>query len=366
MNHSALKKIILGNMVAACCMACPAAGQQTPPGEARAGQTKLVVIGEHQGPVIGPDHPDVQASNNRSGFETGEVIKHQGVYHMFVNEMFGKRFLDMRVSHWSSPDAVNWKRQSTVVESVPRRSHKNLRSEVWVTGVEYNEDEQAWNIFFVAYRGGDWAAKEIPKADYQGRIWRGRSTVKGPDGIAGPYEDVEIILQPDKDTQKWEGEQAVASFNPYKAGDKWYAFYCGHNHQPIGPWLVGLAVADKLSGPWKRMPEDFNPVPMVETFAENPVVSKLPDGRYLAVFDSLGPREIGYSISKDGLAWSPETRLALQTGKSQWAGTNDHDMRTPLCAIREEDGTFTVIYTAHSKSMGFSAVGKCTLGWAAE
>jgi len=87
--------------------------------EGETGRSKLVVLSEHQGPVIGPDHPDVKASKNRSGFETGEVIKHKGVYHMFVNEMFGTHHIDMRSSHWSSPDAVNWKRQSTVVDRVP-------------------------------------------------------------------------------------------------------------------------------------------------------------------------------------------------------------------------------------------------------
>lgn len=323
----------------------------------------LVVLNEHQGPVIGPDHPDVKASGNRSGFETGEMIKHKGIYHMFVNEMFGQHHIDMRVSHWSSPDAINWKRQSTVVDRVPGRSHTNPRSEVWLTGVEYNEEEGAWNIFFVSYRGGNPQASEGFSADYEGKIWRSRSTVKGPDGIAGPYKDVEIILQPDENTQKWEGQQAVDSFNPYQVGDKWYAFYGGHYHTPRGPWPVGLAWADKLNGPWKRMPEGFNPVPIVKTFVENPVVSKLPDGRYLAIFDSLGPREIGTSISKDGISWPPETRLTAQTGSNKWAGDSDHDMRTPLCAVREEDGTFTVIYTAAMKAKGFWAVGKCTLGW---
>jgi hypothetical protein len=101
----------------------------------------------------------------------------------------------------------------------------------------------------------------------------------------------------------------------------------------------------------------------VKVFIENPVVSKLPDGRYLAIFDSLGPREIGYSISKDGLTWPLETRLTAQTGDNQWAGDGDHDMRTALCAVREDDGTFTVIYTAKMKDKGFWAVGKCTLGW---
>jgi hypothetical protein len=326
-------------------------------------KSKLVVLSEHQGPVIGPDHPDVKASGNRSGFETGHLVKHKGIYHMFVNEMFGQHHIDMRVSHWSSPDAINWKRQSTVVDRVPGRSHKNHRSEVWLTGVKYNEDEEAWNIFFVSYRGGNQKAGESYGLDYEGRIWRAQSMVKGPDGIAGPYEDVEVVLQPDEHTQAWEGQQAVDSFNPYQVGDKWYAFYGGHYHHPRGPWPVGLAVAEKLSSPWKRMPEDFNPVPIVETFIENPVVSKLPDGRYLAIFDSLGNRQIGYSLSEDGITWPPETRLTVQSGGNQWAGGADHDMRTPLCAVREDDGTFTVIYTAKMQKKEFWAVGKCTLGW---
>ena len=86
-------------------------------------------------------------------------------------------------------------------------------------------------------------------------------------------------------------------------------------------------------------------------------------GRYLAIFDSLGAREIGYSLSKDGLTWPLETRLTAQTGSNKWAGDGDHDMRTVLCAVREDDGTFTVVYTAKMKDRGFWAVGKCTLGW---
>lgn len=287
------------------------------------------MVREHKGAVIGPDHPDVKSSNNRSGFETGQLIKYKGIYHMFVNEMFRRSHLDLRCSHWSSPDAVNWKRQSTLVKSVPGRSHDNLRSEVWLTGVEYNDMDEAWNIFFVAYRGGDGKRGEIANCDYEGRIWRAKSTVKGPDGLAGPYEDVEIILQPDENSQSWEGQQAVDSFNPYKVGDKWYAFYGGHYHTPRGPWPVGMAVAPTLNGLWKRMPQGHNPVPIVKTFVENPVVSRLPDGRWMAVFDSLGPGEIGYSLSEDGLTWSLETRLTVQSGNNMWAGAGDHDMRTP-------------------------------------
>jgi hypothetical protein len=326
---------------------------------------KLGVISEHHGPVIGHKHPDVKASNNKSGFETGQLIKHNGVYHMFVNEMFGRPHLDLRCAHWTSTDAVNWVRQSTVVERIPGRSHTNLRSEVWLTGVEYNQEEEAWNIFYVAYRGGDPDKGEIFGSDYKGRIFRARSVVGGPDGIAGPYLDVDIIMQPDENTQAWEGDQGVDSFNPYEVGNKWYAFYGGHYHIPRGPWPVGLAHADKLSGPWIRMPESTNPVPIVEEFTENPVVSRLNDGRYLAIFDSYGDQEIAYSISEDGVSWVPETRLKAQSGNNTWAEDGDHYTRTPLCAIQEDDGTFTVIYTAMMLVQGerFYAIGKCTLGW---
>ena len=58
--------------------------------------------------------------------------------------------------------------------------------------------------------------------------------------------------------------------------------------------------------------------------------------------------------------------IGHQWQESAYGRWGDHDMRTPLCAVREEDGTFTMIYTAKMKNNGFSAVGKCTLGWAAE
>ena len=172
-------------------------------------------------------------------------------------------------------------------------------------------------------------------------------------------------MQPDENSQPWEGDQAVDSFNPYKVGNKWYAFYGGHYHIPRGPWPVGLAVADKLNGPWLRMPESTNPVQIVEEFTENPIVSKLDDGRYLAIFDSYGDQKIAYSISEDGVNWVPETRLKVQSDNNIWAEDGDHYTRTPLCAIQEDDGTFTVIYTAMMLVAGkrFYAVGKCTLGW---
>ncbi len=328
--------------------------------------TKLILISEHEGPVVSSDHSDVVTSENRSGFETGQVVKLDGIYHMFVNEMFNRSHRDMRIAYWTSEDAVNWKRNSTLVESIPGRSPSNPRSEVWVTGVEFNEKENAWNMFYVAYCAGDKTKGEIEDYDYAGRIWRAKSVKPGKGGIGGPYADMGIVLQPDEHSQYWEGQQAVATFNPYRVGEQWYAFYDGHNHVPRGPWPVGLAKAPALSGPWERLSEGINPVPIAEKFIENPQVTELKDGRYLAVFDSFGDQEISYSLSIDGVTWSKESRIKVQSEGTIWANDGDHSMRTPLCAIEEEDGTFTVIYTALTEvnKKRFYAIGKCTIGWA--
>lgn len=328
-------------------------------------EKRLVMIAAHLGPVIGPAHPDVLQTKNKSGFETGQTVKINGTYHMFVNEMFNRPHRDLRIAYWTSTDAENWNRQATIFESIPGRSPTNPRSELWLTGVEFNEQENAWNIFYVAYRSGDAQKGENAEADYSGKIWRATSVRPGMEGIAGPYANMGIVLAPGENTQGWEGQQAVASFNPYKVQNTWYSFYDGHNHIPRGGWPTGLAFAPQLEGPWTRMPEGFNPLPIVDEFMENAVVSGLSDGRFLAVFDSFGDREIGYSISEDGINWGKEIRIKVQFDNDAWGKKGDHSMRTPLCAIEEGDGTFTMIYTAlmNDAKKTFYAIGKCTLVW---
>lgn len=325
----------------------------------------LKLVSASFGPVIAHNHPDVLTTNNKSGFETGHVVKLDGIYHMFVNEMFDRPHRDLRIAYWTSPDAIHWKRVSTIFNSIPNRTSFNPRSELWINAVVFNEAEDAWNIFYVAYRAGDSTLGEIAGNDYEGRIWRARSIQKGRNGIAGPYADMGILLEPDLHAQSWEGQQAVASFFPYKAGNIWYAMYDGHNHLPRGGWPTGMAFASDLKGPWMRMPEGFNPLKVVDVFMENEIVVLLKDGRYLMVFDSFGDQEIGYSISSDGVHWTPETRIKIQFSENLWAEKGDHFTRTPLCAIEEADGTFTVLYTAMYLVEGrrFYGVGKCSLSW---
>ena len=85
----------------------------------------------------------------------------------------------------------------------------------------------------------------------------------------------------------------------------------------------------------------------------------------MMVFDSFGDQQIGYSLSPDGVQWAKETRVKVQEKENKWAEYGDHFTRTPLCAIEEDTGTFTVVYTAMMLVNGkrFYAVGKCVLAW---
>jgi hypothetical protein len=209
----------------------------------------------------------------------------------------------------------------------------------------YNDADKVWELFHVAYDTGGATG---------GRIWRVTSTVNGPAGIVGPYKDKGIILQPDAESQKWEGSQGTASFYPYRVNDRWVAFYCSHGHGHGGApgWQVGLAEAPTLTGPWKRRAEG-NPLPIEPVFNENPIVTRIGD-LYVAVYDSdivnaPAPKNykektsVGYTTSTDGINWSKGGRIVVQPpGPANWSV----DIRTPLGLIDEGNDTFTLFYTA--------------------
>jgi hypothetical protein len=211
-------------------------------------------------PVIDADHPD--ARGNKYGFEGGTVVKIDGTYHLFVAEMMGDpRWFKMRLALWTSPDAKQWKRVSTLMQTNgKRRAESGLPYEsLWAAMPIYNDGDQRWDLFYVAYDRGEGGG---------GRIRRATSIVAGRGGIGGPYQDVGIILQPDAQSQPWEGGQGTDSFFPYRVKDCWYAFYGSHKVR----WEVGLAQSPALAGPWKRCAQG-NPVPIEKVFIENPIVT---------------------------------------------------------------------------------------------
>lgn len=295
-------------------------------------------------PVIDKDHPDCKEI--KYGFEGGQVVKLEGVYYMFTSEMAGDPWwLNMCLAIWTSPNGIEWKRLSTIKESSgkPREETGLPYTSVWGPIPTYNDDENHWEVFYVAYDVG---------ASTGGRMWRATSMVKGRAGITGPYKDVGIIMQPDKESQKWEGVQGVAGLFPYRVNDRWFAFYASAS--PMSRWQVGLAEAPTLAGPWKRRSEG-NPQTFEPVFVENPLVTRIGD-LYVAVYDSdvVNPPDsgcryrqektsIGYTTSIDGIHWAKGGRIVVQPpGPANWST----DIRTPLGLIDEGNDSFTLFYTA--------------------
>jgi hypothetical protein len=177
-------------------------------------------------------------------------------------------------------------------------------------------------------------------------------------------------MEPGLSSQLWEGRQGVASFFPFPVDTGWLAFYAGafpyarKEDYPattgIG-WFVGLARAASMDGPWTRLDTTVNPVRSINPiFVENPIVYKMPNGLYLAIFDGGPdgwgyhfPNAMGYTVSKDGLHWSAARYLPFAPKAHKWWDI----MRTPLCLIPEGNDVYTILYAAINNARRFHPIG---------
>lgn len=326
-----------------CAVALPIAGIASAQGE----ELNLVVTRQLDEPILTVSSPG--AEGNKYGFEGGRVLKLNGTYHLFTSEMVGDpHWVKMRLAHWSSRDRMHWKRASTLFESSGDFSGKDPRAALWSPMPVYNEKQKRWNLFYVAYQCAPDTAREW-LTNHEGRIWRAVSQVRGRGGIDGPYKDVGIVMHRGEDSDAWEGLQGTDSFFPYRVGKGWYAFY-GTAHTealPISLWQVGLAWAPSLSGPWKRCSK-LNPLNIEKVFIENPIVTRLSDGTYVAVYDDRAEHAVGYTFSRDGIHWAPGRALVVQKANGIWAS----EVRTPLGLIAEGNDSFTLFYTANQDQLG--------------
>ena len=294
------------------------------------------------------------AEGNKYGFEGGRVLKLNGAYHLFTSEMIGDpHWVKMRLAHWVSEDRLHWNRLATLAESSGDFTGKDERAALWSPLPVFDPGDNRWNLFYVAYQAAaDTAEKWL--TNHEGRIWRAVSNTPGLNGIGGPYTDVRVILERGRDSDAWEGLQGTDSFFPYKVGAQWYALYgSAHTEKlPISLWQVGLAKAPDLAGPWVRC-TDQNPLTIEKRFIENPLVTKLENGTYVAVYDTDAPNAIGYTFSADGIHWSAGQHLVVQEGDGVWAS----EVRTPLGLIPEGKDSFTLFYTANEKILGMKPDG---------
>ena len=225
------------------------------------------IIGGENKPVIDEGFPGTEGI--QGGFEGGRVVKVGDTYHMFPTERAGEVGVEMyydrvktKIGHWTSKDAIHWKRVSTIyqasgVYAVTEDDNpmNDRRGAIWSYMPVFNEKANKWYGYYLAYT----VHKEIQPNHSFGRIWRCESTVEGINGIGGPYKDMGIIMEPGLDSQPWEGRQGVASFFPYKVGDKYFGFYSGaypfeswadYPKKSGKGWFVALAESNSLEGPW--------------------------------------------------------------------------------------------------------------------
>jgi hypothetical protein len=343
-NHysrtSVIEVALIGFMLFSCGMlvveAGPSAGTYEP---------EFTLVEQYPSPVISSTSPGT--GGIEYGFEGGRVVKIAGIYHLITTEMMGGPMaVKTRIGYWTSADRIHWKRVSTLFASSGDFTGKDPRASLWGPMPVYNTVEGRWDLIYVAYHAAPDTKTEM-RTNYNGRILRAVSRQKGYGGIGGPYDDVGVLLEPDADSQPWEGLQGTDSFFPYQVGKRWLGFYGSANteHLPIQYWRVGLAQAAALSGPWTRIREG-NPVPLEKRFAENPIVTQLQNGYYVAVYDDdiEYQNAIGYAWSGpgDGVHWSTGKEFVVQPrGKGVWADT----VRTPLGLISEGHGAYTLFYT---------------------
>lgn len=349
----------------------PAAGSPaTSPLELPPPQQVLRLVAVYPHPVITLNSPG--AENDKYGFEGGRAIKVSGTYHLFTTEMDGEpRFVKTRIAYWTSSDRIHWKRISTLFESTAEMTGTDVHASLWAPMPVYNLAEGRWNLFYVGYRaepeGSPYPPKlapadtnpylEHPDPEHLGKhifynssgvILRAVSRVKGLQGIGGPYDEAGIVLKPGPDSQPWEGIQGTDSFFPYRAGGKWYGFYgsCHCESLPVKGWQVGLASSPTLAGPWTRV-EGLNPILLDRHFIENPIVTRVQDGTYVAVYNGPQPDAVGYATSSNGIRWNRGLNLIVQPRDgAHWAST----VRTPLGLIPEGHGTYTLFFSGFQKT----------------
>ena len=326
---------------------------------------RLSIVEQFPDAVIKQGDPG--SEGNKFGIEGGSVVKVGQSYHLIVSEIVDDpRAVKMKIGHWKSDDGFHWQRQSTLYESTGDFTGTDPRAALWAQPVAFDQKAERWNFFYVAYHSkpnadGYWNLNHL------GRIWRAVSKTPGLEGIGGPYEDVGIILQPDADSQPWEGWQGTDSFHIFETDNGWSAFYGSaltqtppdQQNPAYARWNVGLSSAPEIAGPWKRIPGD-----PVFAFAENPIVVRLKSGRYLTFFDSLhfDTMSIGYSDSSDGIHWTAPQTVRFQETDGFWL----RNARTPIGFIEENDGTFTLFYTGFIRSETFipaEYTGRNNLTW---
>jgi hypothetical protein len=130
----------------------------------------IVLACVHPKPVL--ERGSSGTEGNLHGFEGGCCIKLGSTYHLFATEMAGEPAgAHTLLAHWASNNRLDWHRVSTLYKSSENYDGHDPRAALWSPMPIFNESENRWNFFYVAYR----AAPNTPTewlTNFDGRIWR--------------------------------------------------------------------------------------------------------------------------------------------------------------------------------------------------
>src|SRR5678815_5336227 len=157
------------------------------------------IIDQHPTALISRSTPGAQ--DNKYGFEGGRVVLLDGTYHLFISEMNADpKWTKTRLAHWTSRDGIAFTRQSTLVESTGDFTGADPRAALFLPIPEFDDELNRWTLFYSAFRSAP-NRKDAWLINHNGQIVRALSQTVGPGGIAGPYKDIDIALQPDANSQ---------------------------------------------------------------------------------------------------------------------------------------------------------------------
>ncbi|MRT91972.1 hypothetical protein [Ancylomarina sp. 16SWW S1-10-2] len=282
------------------------------------------------------------------GFESGDVKKVGGIFHMVVNERFADLpTVNNRFGYWQSLDNKHWERKNTLLQfpydTTGVIPNSCIYSPKWV----YSNQENLWCLFYIQYKSSP-SRTDAFYLRYDGQVMCSKSQTKGIDGIAGPFDKGKLIFKRPK-ISSWEGLQGITSFSPYQVGDKWYALYGSANteNKPCTHWRIGMATADSLTGEW--IPKGENSPLQLPIRAEAPQVLKVGDN-YFALIDEIGGNE-NFSLltSKNGIDWTYHSELKFLDRK-EWKWK---EVRSPI-GFFEDKGNFYTYFTTYYKNTDFA------------
>jgi hypothetical protein len=288
-----------------------------------------------------PSWTQVNATSNPGvslhGMEDGIVVRRQdGGFTMLSAEMYTNPYaVAMQLGVFTSLNGLDWTRKRTLRRSAGTKDGTDIHAAHWGPLLTKNPANNTWLMSYVSYKAAADNASGF-LTNFQGTIMSSYATEAGDAGLdsdfgeaaSGPtpaYDRDEVLLAPDDFNvngpwpHQCQGLQGTDSFAPYQLADGTWAAFAGTSHQETpnpwsgktGRWVVSMAIAPELSGPWTRYnpsnhsnPSDA-PCSNIANGIENPVVSNRPDNTkaFHSVYDGGANPGFGYACSEDGLDW---------------------------------------------------------------